>query len=101
MSRIRIIPGNRANLRQVLSIYAQERLYCNCIKEQYKKADDATVDPNISTTMRRSNLIQNNYTGGQTVFANAPTARVRLIGALGTTEGQPGGMGMPIRNRLR
>jgi hypothetical protein len=56
---------------------------------------------NISNTMRIANVINNsNGLGKKTHFGNDYTNNSSLMSYLGTTEGQPGGIGAPLRNRF-
>jgi hypothetical protein len=56
---------------------------------------------NMSNTMRIANLISNsNGLGKKLYFGNNYTQNGSLLSYLGTTEGQPGGIGSPLRNRF-
>jgi hypothetical protein len=95
------MPGRNANLKKLINYESQKNVYCLCIQEQYKKFKTAENDPNISNTLRISDLIQSNI-GSKTRFGNAyllnrPTP---LIDSLGSIEGQPGGSFKPLRNRF-
>jgi hypothetical protein len=55
---------------------------------------------NESNTIRIANVINTNGLGTNLQFGNEYTNRVPLITYLGTTEGQPGGSGAPLRNKF-
>jgi hypothetical protein len=56
---------------------------------------------NISNTMRIANIInKNNGLGKKIHFGNAYTQNNFSTSYLGTTEGQPGGIGKPPRNKF-
>jgi hypothetical protein len=55
---------------------------------------------NESNAMRIANLINTNGLGKNTQFGNDYTTKHRLVTYLGTTEGQPGGSGAPLRNKF-
>lgn len=55
---------------------------------------------NESSAMRYANVINTNGLGTNLQFGNEYTNRVPLITYLGTTEGQPGGSGAPLRNKF-
>lgn len=45
------------------------QIYCQCVKEEYKKFSTAENNPNISTNMRISQVVQNSL-GGNVRFGN-------------------------------
>lgn len=56
---------------------------------------------NTSNTMRIARIINNsNGLGKKTYFGNDYTQNIFSTTYLGTTEGQPGGIGSPLRNRF-
>ena len=56
---------------------------------------------NTSNTMRIANIINNsNGLGKKTYFGNDYTQNSFSTSYLGTTEGQPGGIGKPLRNKF-
>ena len=55
---------------------------------------------NTSRNVRISNILQNYTYYGQSQYANAPLGIAARVNYLGKTQGQPGGSGMPPKNRL-
>ena len=76
-----------------------EGVVCNCYKEEYKKY---TSQSNFSNTSRAQRISQvlNNTIGGSVQFGNYYLGQPVVVNYLGKTEGQPGGSGMPPRNRF-
>ena len=59
----------------------------------------ASFKPNISNTQRIAQVI-NNTVGGSTQFGNYYLGKPVIFNYLGRVEGQPGGSGLPLRNRF-
>ena len=55
---------------------------------------------NESTAMKHAGTISRNGLGKTTHFGHDYTTTQRLVTYLGTTEGQPGGSGAPLRNKF-
>jgi hypothetical protein len=55
---------------------------------------------NESTAMKHAGTISRNGLGKTTQFGHDYTTKQRLVTYLGTTEGQPGGSGAPLRNKF-
>lgn len=59
----------------------------------------SSLRPNISNAQRISGVI-NNTVGGSTQFGNYYLGEPVIFNYLGRVEGQPGGSGLPLRNRF-
>jgi len=77
-----------------------KKIYCQCIQNKYNKAvpqSNATY-PNLSQQQRIAQTL-NAGTGGSTQYGNFYLGQPLTINYLGRTEGQPGGGGMPPKNK--
>jgi hypothetical protein len=77
-----------------------KKIYCQCIQNKYNKAvpqSNATY-PNLSQQQRIAQTL-NAGTGGSTQYGNFYLGKPLTINYLGRTEGQPGGGGMPPKNK--
>ena len=70
---------------------------CSYINSQITSKSSLT--PNISNAVRISRVI-NNSVGGSTQFGNYYLGEPVIFNYLGRVEGQPGGSGLPLRNRF-
>jgi len=95
------MPGRHANLRKLINYQTAKLIYCECYQEKYKKYQTAENDPNISSNIRFSNLIQTNV-GSKIRFGNSYIRDnyYPFIDTLGSIEGQVGGSFKPLRNKF-
>jgi len=78
----------------------QQTRSCFCDSQVVGNTPLINPSQNTSTVLRVSNILQNYAYYGQTQYANAPLGIPARVNYLGKTEGQPGGSGMPPKNRL-
>jgi len=71
---------------------------CICFEDKYLKLKQGFNDPNITNSLRISQILNNNYLGGRVVFGNNNIPY--KIDYLGSIEGQPGGSYSPLRNQF-
>lgn len=94
-------PGKKSNSKKLITYYnSYSQNECNCFQENYKQFKTAENDPNISNTLRISNLLQNNNKGKIRLGNTYLNTTLPLIHSLGSVEGQPGGSFRPLRNRF-
>ena len=93
------MPGRNSKSKKLISYNNNNPIICYCFQENYKKIKTAENNPNISNTLRLSNILQNNINGkirvGNTYL---PSGKKPFINSLGSIEGQPGGSFRPLRN---
>ena len=77
-----------------------KQFYCRCVKKQQRRFyAGQNLNPNISTNIRISQII-NTSLGGKIYFGNCYLGQGPYIDALGSIEGQSGGSFSPIRNKF-
>ena len=77
-----------------------KKIYCKCIQNKYNKSvpqSNATY-PNLSQQQIIAQKIKTGL-GGSTQYGNFYLGQPLSINYLGRTEGQPGGGGMPPKNK--
>jgi hypothetical protein len=77
-----------------------KKIYCRCVERRYKYQDpqvEATYS-NMSKQQLTAQIIKINL-GGSTQYGNFYLGKPLSINYLGRTEGQPGGGGMPPKNK--
>ena len=110
MSKIQYFtPGKKANsykLIQYAAVYNniiennnQNQKICYCYTGNNDKFDSQQFNSNISTNMRIAQLLKNNY-NGRIHFGNYYLGINNNQNYMGTFNGQPGGSGMPLRNKF-
>lgn len=105
MSNQYFTPGKKSDAREIikyLSLVTREDQLRDfqCFKEDYKKFSSQAIIPNISTTQRISNILKRNVSNGNTQFGNYYLGGPVVFNYLGRVEGQPGGSGVPLRNKF-
>ena len=116
----RFTPGNKANLRKLISKEFIKQYYnifitqqineninnadditdsslCMCIPERANSIKQGYNDPSQTTNTRISQILTGTL-GGRTTFGNFNIAV--NINHLGGWEGQPGGLRKPLRNKF-
>ena len=102
MSYQNFTPGKKSEARKIinyLSLARDNSKICECYKEELKKFSSQSITPNISNAQRISQIIRSSV-GGRTHFGNYYLGEPVVFNYLGRVEGQPGGSGMPLRNRF-
>ena len=96
------IPGSSNRCSKLIQYIASQQANKN-FKECHYINDEiiskASLKPNISNAQRISQVI-NNSVGGKTFFGNYYLGEPVVFNYLGRVEGQPGGSGMPLRNKF-
>lgn len=80
--------------------YAKSRINYGKCENGNENKNLLRNNKNESNTMRIANIINTNGLNKNTRFGNDYTNRSVLVTYLGTTEGQPGGSGAPLRNKF-
>lgn len=108
----RFTPGNKANLRLLISkefikhyyqnfettaIGDDNDLLCGCIQQKANKIKQGWNDPSQTENQRISQILTGSL-GGRTTFGNMNKPVV--LNYLGGMEGQPGGLPRPPRNQF-
>ena len=94
------IPGLNTNPSVEVGYYNQCRS-CPRPVIQTIQLNNGIVNPTLTQSQRLRNSV-NYYLGGRTQFGNGNNARISYskVTYLGKTEGQPGGIVGPIKNRF-
>lgn len=100
-------PGTSTKCSKLIHYVAQVNMYsdnqkirtCSYSQNDIYKFSTQENSGNQSSKQRMSNTIKNTI-GGKTVFGNFYLGKPVVANYLGRYEGQPGGSGLPPRNRF-
>jgi hypothetical protein len=97
-------PGRKSNASRLINYNAlidgySKKIFCNCYQEEYKKFTSQSLSTNTSNSQRISQIISSSV-GGSTQFGSYYLGKPVVFNYLGRIEGQPGGSGVPLRNRF-
>jgi hypothetical protein len=78
-----------------------KKIYCKCIQNKYNKSyyQSNSTYSNMSQQQKMAQKIKTSI-GGSTQYGNFYLGKPLSINYLGRTEGQPGGGGMPPKNKF-
>ena len=97
-------PGKKSEARKIINYLSlanndNEHKICQCYKEEYKKFSSQSISPNMSNAQRISQMLRRTN-GGRIHFGNYYLGEPVVFNYLGRVEGQPGGSGVPLRNKF-
>ena len=79
-----------------------KKIYCRCLQNKYNKStpQSNSTYSNMSQQQKMAQKIKTARSGGSTQYGNFYLDKPLMINYLGRTEGQPGGGGMPPKNKF-
>lgn len=100
-------PGKKSNSLKIINYIGyynsnnlKNNIICNCYNENGEKFSSQQFNQNISSNIRLAQIIKNNTIGGRIFFGDSYLGTNRNVNYLGNFEGQPGGSGVPLRNKF-